>query len=101
MFKGYDSLKQVLDLLAKEIDVLPASGGTLEDLERPDVDEIGDVLVNADTKVDVVQFGARPARRRRAEIGFLTGGTACFPPNKIWRRSSRGRSGSHPRTASG
>jgi hypothetical protein len=59
MLKGYDSLKQVLDLLAKEIDVLPASGGAMEDLERPDVEEIEDLLVNSDTK-EVTEFLEAP-----------------------------------------
>src|SRR5579883_2982230 len=60
IFRGYDFLKQALDLLAKEIDVLPASGGAVEDLEHPDAEEIEDLLINSDTN-DVTEFLETPA----------------------------------------
>lgn len=40
-----------LELLQSNLDgVLPAVGGAMEDMERPDIDEIEDMLINADTK---------------------------------------------------
>ncbi len=44
------ALNDALNLLAKEVDILPASGGAMEDLERPDVDEIEDMLINGETR---------------------------------------------------
>lgn len=43
-----DWLRPALQLLADNLDVLPAVGGAMEDLERPDEDEIEDMLVNAE-----------------------------------------------------
>ncbi|MBI3328054.1 MAG: hypothetical protein HYZ81_15305 [Nitrospinae bacterium] len=43
--KSLNFLQPVLTLLASNLDVLPAVGGAVEDLLRPDVDEIEDMLV--------------------------------------------------------
>ncbi len=45
-----DWLTPTLQLLADNLHVLPAVGGAMEDLERPDEDEIEDRLVNADVQ---------------------------------------------------
>lgn len=43
------AIRQALDLLAHELRVLPATGGAVEDLEHPDVEELDDLLINAAT----------------------------------------------------
>ena len=43
-----DWLSPALRLLTENLDVLPAVGGAMEDLERPDEDEIEDILINRD-----------------------------------------------------
>lgn len=60
MRQGHDSLQRALDLLAGAIDVLPASGGAIEDLERPDEEEIEDLLINSETK-EITEFLETPA----------------------------------------
>ena len=45
-----DWLRPALELLAENVHVLPAIGGAMEDLEHPDVEELEDVLVNAEMR---------------------------------------------------
>lgn len=57
--KSLNFLQPVLTLLASNLDVLPAVGGAVEDLLRPDVDEIEDMLVNAESR-EVTAFLETP-----------------------------------------
>ncbi|MDI6788811.1 MAG: hypothetical protein QME51_10610, partial [Planctomycetota bacterium] len=52
-------ISPIIDLLGKEIRVLPATGGAVEDLQRPDADELDDALINADVK-DIDTFAEEP-----------------------------------------
>ena len=58
--KPLDFLVPVLHLLHNNLDVLPAVGGAVEDLLRPDVDEIEDMLINAESR-EVTDFLEAPA----------------------------------------
>lgn len=58
--KPLDFLEPVLHLLHNTLDVLPAVGGAVEDLLRPDVDEIEDMLINAESR-EVTDFLETPA----------------------------------------
>jgi hypothetical protein len=57
-------LAPALELLQENLDVLPATGGAVEDLLRADVDEIEDMLVNKDSK-EVTDFLEAPAPNPR------------------------------------
>ena len=48
-----------LELLQDNLDILPAVGGAVEDLLRPDVDELEDALVNAESR-EVTEFLETP-----------------------------------------
>src|SRR5579863_2112110 len=48
-----------LKLLSEKIDILPASGGAVEDLQRPDEDELEDMLINRDSK-EITSFAEIP-----------------------------------------
>jgi hypothetical protein len=48
-----------LKLLSDKIDILPASGGAVEDLQRPDEDELEDMLINRDSK-EITSFAEIP-----------------------------------------
>ncbi len=51
----------VIEILSSNLDnVLPAVGGAMEDLERPDVDEMEDFLINRESK-EITQFLETPA----------------------------------------
>src|SRR5262245_24379237 len=51
----------VLEVLNTNLDsVLPAVGGATEDLEHPDIDEMEDMLVNAETR-EITEFLEIPA----------------------------------------
>lgn len=55
-----DCIAPVLEILSNQLDgVLPAVGGAQEDLERPDIDEIEDTLINAETR-EVTEFLETP-----------------------------------------
>jgi len=54
-----DSLRSVVGVLAESLTVLPATGGAIEDLQLPDVGEMEDMLVNAETK-EVTEFLETP-----------------------------------------
>jgi hypothetical protein len=58
--KVLDFLSPVLHLLQNNLDVLPATGGAVEELLRPDVDEIEDMLINAESR-EVTDFLETPA----------------------------------------
>lgn len=45
-----NSIGPAINVLAETIDVLPASGGAIEDLQWPDVDELEDMLVNRESR---------------------------------------------------
>jgi hypothetical protein len=49
----------VLDLLGKEVKILPATGGAVEYLQHPDQEEIEDALINKETE-SVTAFGETP-----------------------------------------
>lgn len=42
------SITPVLDLLGRELKILPATGGAVEDLQHPDQEEIEDIIINRD-----------------------------------------------------
>src|SRR6266480_3440365 len=48
-----------LKLLSDKIDILPASGGAVEDLQRPDEDEMEDMLFNRDSQ-EITAFAETP-----------------------------------------
>jgi len=52
-------LQPAIALLHDSLDILPAVGGAVEDLLQPDVDEIEDMLINADTR-EVTEFLETP-----------------------------------------
>lgn len=57
---GSDWISPVINLLSENLDnVLPAVGGAVEDLEHADIDELEDMLINADTK-EVTEFLETP-----------------------------------------
>lgn len=58
-------LQPVLTLPANNLDTLPAVGGAVEDLLRPDVDEMEDMLINRDSR-EVTDFLETP----RPDIRF-------------------------------
>jgi hypothetical protein len=58
--KPLDFLEPILQLLDNNLDVLPAVGGAVEELLRPDVDEIEDMLINAESR-EVTDFLETPA----------------------------------------
>lgn len=53
-------ISPALNLLSENLDsVLPASGGAVEDLQLPDIDEMEDMLINSDTR-EVTEFLETP-----------------------------------------
>lgn len=60
MLKGQPSLTDAVGLLARELNgYLPATGGAVEELERPDEEELEDLLLNKDTK-EITEFLETP-----------------------------------------
>lgn len=53
------SITPILDLLGKEVKILPATGGVVEDLQHPDQEEIEDTLINRDIET-VTDFAETP-----------------------------------------
>ncbi|MBI2918053.1 MAG: hypothetical protein HYY01_08660 [Chloroflexi bacterium] len=49
-----------LELLGKNLNILPATGTAVEDLQHPDQDEIDDVLVHKEMDKDVTAFAEEP-----------------------------------------
>lgn len=58
-------LSKAIEILGSEINVLPATGGAVEYLHRPDADEIDDALLNAEID-HVREFAEDPAPSRAA-----------------------------------
>jgi len=52
-------IKPLLDILSREIKVLPATGGAVEELQHPDQDEIEDIVINKDVE-NVSSFAETP-----------------------------------------
>jgi hypothetical protein len=46
MLPKISAIKPAMQLLSSEIEVLPAVGGAVEDLQTPDIDELEDMLIN-------------------------------------------------------
>ncbi len=57
--KRLDFLESVLHLLHNNLDVLPAVGGATEELLHPDLDEIEDMLINAESR-EITDFLETP-----------------------------------------
>lgn len=53
------ALLPVFDALGREIKILPATGGAVEELQHPDQDEIEDAIINKDDNV-IVDFAEDP-----------------------------------------
>jgi hypothetical protein len=53
-------LQPTLTLLADNLDILPATGGAMEDMLQPDVDEVEDMLINVDSR-EITEFLETPA----------------------------------------
>jgi len=49
-----------LVLLGKNINILPATGGAVEDLQHPDQDEIDDVLIHRKMDKEITAFAEIP-----------------------------------------
>jgi len=56
MTNQLNALAPALDMLSKQIKVLPATGGAIEDLDQPDIEETEDLLVNRDNG-DITEYG--------------------------------------------
>lgn len=54
-----DFLQPILSVLESNLDILPAMGGAVEDLLRPDVDETEDMLINRESR-EVTDFLETP-----------------------------------------
>lgn len=57
--KSLPFLQPAITLLSNSLDILPAVGGAVEDLLAPDVDELEDMLVNAESR-EVTEFLETP-----------------------------------------
>jgi hypothetical protein len=57
--KPFPFLQPVLTLLSDSLDVLPAMGGAVEDLLRPDIDEVEDMLADVKSR-EVTEFLETP-----------------------------------------
>ncbi|MBC7221375.1 hypothetical protein H5T56_00050 [Candidatus Bipolaricaulota bacterium] len=57
-------LRHILRAIAQDVEVLPAVGGAVEDLERPDFEEREDQLLNEDEKVFETIFEHDPSTPR-------------------------------------
>lgn len=53
------SIVPILDLLGKELKILPATGGAVEDLQHPDQEEIEDIVINRGVE-EVTSFAETP-----------------------------------------
>lgn len=54
------AINPVLAVLGDSVNILPATGGAVEDLQHPDQDEIDDVLVHKDMGNEVTAFAEEP-----------------------------------------
>ena len=55
----FEALSPVLHVLSKQIKILPATGGAVEVLERPDEEELEDILINRESKT-ITEFAETP-----------------------------------------
>jgi len=62
--KPLQDLRDILKTLAQDVEVLPAVGGAVEDLERPDFEEREDQVLNEEEKVFETIFERDPAAHR-------------------------------------
>lgn len=53
------SITPILDLLGREVKILPATGGAVEDLQHPDQEEIEDIIINKEMG-NVTAFAETP-----------------------------------------
>jgi len=60
MLNLINSIKPLLEILGKEIKILPATGGAVEELQHPDQDETDDRIINKDIEI-VDSFAELPA----------------------------------------
>lgn len=58
--KALQDLRHILKTIAQEVEVLPAVGGAVEDMERPDFEEREDQALNEDEKVFDTVFERDP-----------------------------------------
>jgi hypothetical protein len=54
-----DCITPALELISSQVEVLPATGGAVEDLQRPDEDELEDILINRESK-EITAFAETP-----------------------------------------
>src|SRR5947207_6729609 len=59
MLTPLTALTPALEVLSKQIKILPATGGAVEDLERPDEDELEDMLINKESRM-ITTFAETP-----------------------------------------
>jgi hypothetical protein len=62
--KALKELRLILRDLAQEVEILPAVGGAIQDMERPDMEEREDQAVNEDEKVFETIFERQPSGER-------------------------------------
>ena len=63
--KALQDLRHILKAIAQDVEVLPAVGGAVEDLERPDFEEREDQALNEDEKVFETIFEREPSATPR------------------------------------
>jgi len=71
-----------LKLLSDKIDILPASGGAVEDLQRPDEDELEDMLINRENQ-QITDFAETPTPT--VEVPYLPTPPICRAENHLYR----------------
>jgi len=49
-----------LELLSKNVNILPATGRAVEDLQHPDQDEVDDILIHRDMDKEITAFAEEP-----------------------------------------
>jgi hypothetical protein len=59
MLTPLTALTPALEVLSKQIKILPATGGAVEDLERPDEEELEDMLINKESRM-ITTFAETP-----------------------------------------
>lgn len=59
--KALQGIREILKVISQEVEVLPAVGGAVEDLERPDFEEREDQALNEDEKVFETIFERDPS----------------------------------------
>ncbi len=52
-------ISPALEILSRQIDILPATGGAVEELQRPDEDELEDMLINRENS-EITAFAETP-----------------------------------------